>query len=442
MATLASQTQLNEKDILYRVTQTANVTVPATQNWVALGAGELPAEVIAIGAAAQGGLTAQLAGAIGAHDLTALADNKNIVHIRDAATNQQIFDSNSREIFGLLQVGSAATEGNSFSDTGNDQPQISFVAVNPVSEGLVAVAVADIENAVIEYSYGVRTDLLNMPENAFDNTFLSAAVSSATSLSLDNAYNGGSQIDVDTANVRWDLTDNLAFQVRDAPGTTVIFAVKALGAGDEVQIIGDLNIDNTNAVDVNAGLQVDTAGTPISLGVVSGEISRAGALTITATSGTMTSTSSGNNTVQSTAGEVFLDDLRTAALPLSDASNTTLFGGATSILGAINNAGASGGVNLTKGGVTVNAGGISANTTVTSTNTTILPAFSNALVAYADSTEFVEDLLIYLNGQLQAPGTGAATNNDVYPAGTAANGEMAFEDDLFEGDVIQVIKLV
>ena len=49
---------------------------------------------------------------------------------------------------------------------------------------------------------------------------------------------------------------------------------------------------------------------------------------------------------------------------------------------------------------------------------------------------------VALNGQLQAPGPSDATNNDVYLAGTAASGEMAFEDDLFEGDVIQVIKLV
>ena len=46
----------------------------------------------------------------------------------------------------------------------------------------------------------------------------------------------------------------------------------------------------------------------------------------------------GDLTLQTTVGELYLDDARTAAIPLSDASNTVLPGGTTSLLGAIQKA--------------------------------------------------------------------------------------------------------
>lgn len=150
----------------------------------------------------------------------------------------------------------------------------------------------------------------------------------------------------------------------------------------------------------------------------------------------------GADLVATSGAEILLQDSRTASIPFSDGSNSTLFGGATSLLGAINAAGASGsGATLTVGRVSVNAGGITANTTLTSSNTTQVTDAPNALIAYDDADQFTDSLLIWLDGVLQAPGVDSNSDNDVYAAGTAANGEMAFEFDLVEGQIITIVKL-
>lgn len=104
--------------------------------------------------------------------------------------------------------------------------------------------------------------------------------------------------------------------------------------------------------------------------------------------------------------------------------------------------GTGGGLVLTVGRVSVDSPGIPAGTTVTASNTTQLTDAPNGLVAYQDSGQFASSLSIYVGGLLVAPGVSASSDNDVYPAGTAANGEMAFEFDLAPGTVIQIIKLV
>jgi len=101
-----------------------------------------------------------------------------------------------------------------------------------------------------------------------------------------------------------------------------------------------------------------------------------------------------------------------------------------------------GGVLMVVGRVEVNAGGITANTTVTSSNTTQLTGAPNGLVPYTDASQFASAVHVYVDGSLMATGLDSSTNNDVYPAGVAANGEMAFEFDLAEGVIIQVVKFV
>lgn len=441
LETLAARTKLEDRKICYLKQNTVDVTVPASQNYVELGAGEFPSEGIAIGAATEGAIVVQLVGAIGSHSTdTTPSGRGNVVHVRDAATNQPVLDSGGLEVFGLLQVGNLASDGNSFTSSGNDQAQISFVTQDPTTEALQAVAVGDIENAVIEYGYRVRSNLRDMPEDAFDSTFNSAAPAGATSLTLDTAYNGGSLVTVDTTDVEWRLTDNVSHRVADAGGVGIL-EVDALAAGDQVVITADsLDINNTNAVDVSAGMSVDTAGTQINLGVTAGQID-ATALEVQATTGNLDLVSTSGDVALTAGADLCFDDSRTALIPLSDISNTTLFGGATSLLGAINAAGAAGGVALTIGRVSVNAGGIAPNTTVTAANTTQLTDAPNALVAYADADEFTDNLLILVDGVLQASGINAASNNDVYADGTAASGEMAFEFFLDEGSIITIIKL-
>lgn len=443
---LAANTTLAEKHITYLVQNVADVTVPNAQNWVVLAdqvtpvMGELPTDPIAISSGTEGAVVAQLVGALGAHSLTAATNDANLCQVRTADTNEAIYEAASgRQIYALLQVPSTATDGHNF-DTGDDQAQLSFVTINPATESLVAATISDIEDQVLEYAYRCRTNLNDMPENILDGTFVSADAVAPTTVTLDNAYNGGAFVTVDNSNVEWRLTDTKAFEVTDS-GSVNIFAINAAVAGDSlVATVKTFDINNTDVADFSNGISVDTGATAITMDA--GAVTSAGAMSFASSAGTAELSGAGNVTVVSSGGEVYLDDTRTAAIPLSDVAHTTLFGSATSLLGAIDAAGAAGGVDLTLGRVVVNAGGISANTTITAANTTQLTDAPAGLIAYTDAAEFTDNLLYYINGALMASGESAAANNDVYAAGTAGNGEFACEFDLEAGDIIQIVKLV
>lgn len=170
---------------------------------------------------------------------------------------------------------------------------------------------------------------------------------------------------------------------------------------------GALNIQVQGVVDPNPGILVSHAGTGPGLsfdGTGSGPaIQLASGVTITEAGGQL----------------VFSDTV---------AGTQTL----ASLVGG-------GGGSLTVGAVaaTVN---ISANTTVTASNTSLLTDAAMGLIPYANAADFVANFLVYVGGQLMAVGLSASSNNDVYPAGVAANGEIAFEFSLVAGDVIQIVK--
>ena len=55
---------------------------------------------------------------------------------------------------------------------------------------------------------------------------------------------------------------------------------------------------------------------------------------------------------------------------------------------------------------------------------------------------FVTDYDIFHNGNMQANGTNAAANQDVYPGTSLANGQLKFEKKMKVGDVLTVIDWV
>jgi hypothetical protein len=76
---------------------------------------------------------------------------------------------------------------------------------------------------------------------------------------------------------------------------------------------------------------------------------------------------------------------------------------------------------------------VTANTTIsTSTNAT------GTFLDYSGVT-FADDVEIHINGVLMRGGATAGANYDVYPAGTASNGDFACEFDLIDTDVIQML---
>lgn len=169
---LAARAKLEDKNILTYRLQLTDLDVPTGQNWVVLdAAGNLPAANIAIAGTQQGAVSAQLAGAVGAHSLEALAGldavhPKNLCQVFDASSGA-ILQSGNRDVFALLQVGASATDGNPFATGGADQGQLSFVRANSIYTNLEAVPVADIEGQAVVYGYSTRDDLVDTPEESF-----------------------------------------------------------------------------------------------------------------------------------------------------------------------------------------------------------------------------------------------------------------------------------
>jgi len=174
-------TSIHDKRFIYWNLNENVVSVPAAQNYVLLTGTGKPSDNIAYGASSIGAASAQLPGAVGSNSTVVSSNYGNLLMIRNASTNGAIYTaSSSAIIYGLLQVGSAATDGNPFGDAGDDQGQISFVYMDPSTETFVAAEISDIQGLDIQYSYKNRVNFYNIPEWAFDTSV------QRTSKSFDN----------------------------------------------------------------------------------------------------------------------------------------------------------------------------------------------------------------------------------------------------------------
>jgi glycine cleavage system H lipoate-binding protein len=135
-------------------------------------------------------------------------------------------------------------------------------------------------------------------------------------LSLDDAYNHGSVVVVDTTDVAWQLSDGRAFSVSSDAGVTKVLDVAAGAAGDVVTINGKL--------DVNGGaINLDATG--------------ASNFTVAGNTLTLSTTTSGNISVSSAGALTLKDQNLTSGIAISQAGTTGLVGyTATSIVGALN----------------------------------------------------------------------------------------------------------
>ena len=174
--TASIQTQLNNMAFKTSVSKISTpiiaVAVPAGQNYVTLASTTKPGGNIASTAPNLGTLCSKLAGAIGSNALTTDNIYSNVCEIFLSSTNEAIFTNGAR-IYGLLQVGSTATDGSIFSDSGANQAQLSFVYWNPNAETFVACPVADIQGKTIEYLYNKRSTEIAKDETSFYNFFFS-----------------------------------------------------------------------------------------------------------------------------------------------------------------------------------------------------------------------------------------------------------------------------
>ena len=301
-----------------------------------------------------------------------------------------------------------------------------------------AVPVADIESKTIEYIYSNRITLDTLPEDCGFPYVNFTDQSAAVDVTLDNAIdNQGATPATQTTDIFVRIDDNSSWAFQDSGGTADILRVDALAAGDEVEINGDLDVNNTNTADFAQGVSVDTADTAINLGVTAGQIDAAASLTVSATGGSSNLTlSSGLETIfvdGNKSGSTFTGDLKLAETTAEWDAYEVAFG-EVSLLNAITQA-------------KNDAGGTRVDyvvTTLRNADDNFNPATHattiNGSIPDLTGLDFTTtDVTVYVNGQLMIGGADAAANNDFYPGTTLTAGDLKFEFKIKVNDTITVL---
>lgn len=398
---------------------------------------EVPTETAAVNAGnAEGAVVATLSGDVGSFALTEVSGAnairpKNLVLIVDGSTRETIEGSDGRDIWGLLQAESGVVDGDTFNDS-DHQVQISFVKLNSTGDDLIPADGADIGGKSINYAYVQRTSLDNIPEQAF-LTGIFVDLAGATTVSRQTAYDQQGTTPVDlTTNATLDLESaGIFWKIRDnAEADLFVITEGSAGGTSTVAVENDVDVFDIDAVttDFANEIKVDTGGVEIDIGVTAGHIETTGA----------------NDLHLNGARELYFDDgnqsgwTDTNGVKLSeDAASWTNYKtafGEVSLMDAIYQASFK--ENRHKSVAVVTAAVIPADTNVTGAGGS--PNIDAQLGDYSGVT-FVDDVDIFLNGQLQRCGADAAANHDVYPGDTPANGDLKFEMVVRINDVITMI---
>ena len=424
------------------------ITVGAGNNFVILGAGELPANTTAaVGAVTTlGTVVAAHGGTFGTHSLTEVAGSsavspKNLVAIVDDVTHDPIL-SGGNKIYGLLQSENAS-DGHTITDTTPNRIQISFVRINGAGNDLEAVPFSDIENEVIHYFPVERARLEDLNEQDFLTGRLVDVPTGAT-VTRQAGYNNQGTTPVDlTTNATLDLeAAGITWAIRDDLEAN-LFSIVEGSAGGTSQVnvhadVDELDIDAV-VVDVANGATINSGGTrPIEIGVSDGILrSTAGDLEVRGTAELILN--DGNLIAEGTwAGPgVKLSDT-TAEVTAYEAE----FGGEVSLFNAIVQAAQNDNRQRASANVTSN---ISANTLIEGPGGPGTANISADLLDYSNVGSFVSDVEVFINGRLQLNGADASANNDVYPSAILAEqqvGAFYAEFNLFSApgnqDVIQM----
>ena len=430
---------IEEKRLLFRVSNLTDVSVPASQNYVILGTGELPSETTAaIGAVSTVGTVVAYNSSFGSHDLAEVAGTtalspKNLLVIVDADTGDPILSS-GRTVYGLLQSESN-TDGSTITDTTPNRVQISFVRENSTHDDLEACAVADIESKDINYAYVRRIDFDSVPEQAFlAGSFVDNAAS--VDVTLDNAIDNQSGPATQAQDIEWRIDDTYTLAFEDSTGARNLLELAPNAAGDAVNFTtDDFSVTNTNTATFSNGVTVDSGGTGINLGESAGQIDSDGALTLASAAANDLTINAGSEILLvdvNKTGSTWSGDLKLSETTAEWDAYETAFG-EVSLMNAIVQASTA--ENRAKYWANLTAN-VSADTNVTGAGGS--PNLDAQLGDYSGVT-FVDDVDIYLNGILLRPGADASANNDVYPGTTPANGDLKFEYNIHQNDVLTMV---
>ena len=417
---------LEHKRILRAVIAFPDTIVPALQNWVVLGAGELPPNTtMAIGNVTTLGTVAAYVASFDAHSLAEVSGTsaiapKSLVVIVDSLTRDPILTSGGLEIYGLAQTESS-TNGSTATDTTPNRVQISFVTLSSTGHDLIACPVSDIAGKTVDISWTERVYLTTLNEEDFLRG-AAVDVAGSTTVTRQVAYDnqGTTPVELST-NASLDLNSaGIFWEIRDLANATLLRITEgSTGGTSTLQVAAATDVFDNNAIvnDFNAGATFRSGGSrPITVGVTDGVVaSTAGALRLFA------------------ATDLYLDDLnqtgstwaQTDGIKLStNTGEWDLFEtnfGEVSLLNAINKAYSSATHTKTYAVVT---GNVAANNDVSG------PAGDNNLDVNLGSLavgSFIQDYDVFLNGVLLRGGANAGANHDYYPGTSLAAGQLMFE---------------
>lgn len=419
---------VERKRVLRTVASLVDVTVGTGDNFKVLLIGELPGNTTAaVGAVTtRGTVAAAHGGTFGTHALTEVTGTtsispKNLCEVVDGSTRDPIL-SGGRTIYALFQT-ETATDGHTMTGTTTTRAQLSFVRLNATGDDLEAVPASDIQDRVINYASIERVALEDLNEQDF---LRGAMIDAPAGFSVDRqgAYNGQGSTPVDvTTNSVLDLEGaGLAWRIRDDAEANLLSIIEGSAGGtSEIAIGTDVDVFNVDAVlnDFRAGVRANTAGTrPVHVGATDGVVE----------------TTSGDLRVLG-AAELFLDDgnqtgstwAQTSGIKLSettaewDAFEARF--GEVSLLNALTN----GAATRTKVQSTLTAD-VAADSDVNGPGT----PHANVSVDLApyDNVNFVDDVEVYLNGELLRNAPNDAGGEDVYPGGDAGVGDLRFQFNL------------
>lgn len=403
----------------------------AGANFVVLddSASEAPSRDVAIVSTTKGAVCAEIgAGDLGSNQLDEVTgvnalNPHNLCIIMDAATGDPIKSSN-RQVYALLQVEDGAVDGDPFDDVDN-QGQLSFVRPNAAYDDLEACPIADIESLDIIYAYADREALsLWDPSDFRRSSVLVDLAAAGVSITMDLAYDGGSQVAVDNTDVDFRLTDTKHFYLSDSTGASRILDVHAEAAGDEIDIAaagginvstGDLTMPSSKAT-VNG---VEVGGAAGRVATLSGDLDLRGADDIS-----------------------FVTVRETTPLPLDDATAgkiSALEGGPHASVSAAIKYAIAHGMDFNLGVFAVSAGPYTKGTNIPAATGGVSLASPHSLDM---NTVSGVDTFVFLNGRLQWGGN-VTTKNDVYVGDTPASGDLKFDHNgaILNGDVIITLQL-
>jgi hypothetical protein len=290
-----------------------SVTVPNGQNYMILTVAMLPSYLNkAIATTVQGLITAE-AGTFGSqHNLDELAGDtainpRNLVRVVDAASGDPKLDSNGKKIWALLQHEATATDNSNFTDTTPERAMVSFVVTNATHDDLVACAVADIEDAVVNLGYSRRKSLTTrVPQDWKKSSAFVDMPTGAASVTLNNAIdNQGVTPATQVTDIEIRIDDDSEWRFETSDGGRTLLAVKPAAAGDGIEVNADavdFNVGAAGTFDVDNGITVDSGGTPINVGVTAGQIDAGAAALKVASTGAAVEAEGVGVTLDGTAG--------------------------------------------------------------------------------------------------------------------------------------------